>query len=478
MNKLAGLIVISLVVSLATSHSTNRDNYKDEPRLDLTDCDGLVEFRQIRAQIRSMKPQVTKIVNYILDGPGKNSTYNELAIFCDTFGPRLSGSKSLEAAIDYLSEKMANSQLDVTGETVMVPHWEVLSQSCGITKPVKHTMNILTLGNSVSTNGTLEAEVLLVHDFHELDVKGQAGELEGKIVVFNYKYTEYRQSVKYRTTGALKASKYGAAAALIRSVTGFSINSPHAGEGSKSIPTAAITVEDANLIERWVKRNKSVNIQLNIQTKHHGDAKSRNLIGDIRGKTRPDEIVFVSGHMDSWYNTPGAMDDGGGMMISYKALDILKKLDLKANRTMRVILWTAEEPGLVGAQQYFNKHKDKLDSFKVVIESDAGTFRPLGLSYKNMGSIGECVLQEILLLAPQVSTQAVNRRFEGSDIELFTDAGVPGVSLLNENSHYFDFHHTSGDTMDVEDPMSLDSATGLFASTLYVLANLDVDMRK
>lgn len=438
--------------------------------------DNDISTQQLKQKIDSMSEDVDKIISYVLDGEEKHKTYDELAFFCDNFGPRLSGSKSLESAISYLENKMRNSsKLDIIAEKALIPKWEVLKQEAEIVQPRLHKMSIATLGGSVSTNGVLDGTVQLVHSFEELDSLGR--EVAGKIVVFNYNFTTYGESVKFRTGGAKRASKYGAAAALIRSVTPFSINSPHAGMGSRSIPTAAITVEDADFIERLTRRGKVIKLRLLIETKTYDDVESFNLIADIAGTKRPNEVVFVSGHMDSWYNTDGAMDDGGGMMISYKALDVLKKLNLRGERTMRAILWTAEEPGLIGALQYFKNHKHELDNFKAVIESDEGTFTPLGFGYKNVGRKGRCALTHMLSLTKRLGTNRLTDQYEGSDIEVFSDAGVPGLSLYNENSKYFYFHHTSGDSMTVEDPDALDRSTALFASTLYVLANLDIDLR-
>lgn len=442
-------------------------------------CNTIDGFKDLKSQIRSHESDVKRIINFVLDGVEKHSTYNELAFFCDTFGPRLSGSQSLQSAIDYMSKKMSDgSKLKVRAERVMIPKWEVGEQFAEIIEPVPHKMSILALGGSVATNKTLEADAILVHSFDELKRFGQESKVNGKIVVYNYKFTNYPTSVAFRTRGAIEAAKYGAIAALVRSVAPFSIYSAHTGLGSRSIPTAAITIEDADLIERWVGRNKRVVLKLFIDTRQFDDVESYNLVGDIVGSERPDEIVLVSGHIDSWYNTAGAMDDGGGMMISYKALDVLNKLNLKGKRTIRAVLWTSEEFGLIGAQQYFDSHKSELENFKVVIESDEGTFKPLGLSFKNVGQLGQCVLRETLNLTSSIGTSTLNDKFEGSDIELFTDAGTPGLSLLNENSKYFYFHHSSGDAITVEDPDDLDRSTALFAAASYVLANLDVDLRK
>lgn len=472
---LSRIILVTIAIVALTGPVSGRRRHRAQNSV--ADCDNVSNFDSLRKKIQSYRDDINKIIHLVEEGEEKNKTWEELALFCDTFGPRLSGSKSLESAIGYMEGKMRNdSGLNVTAEPVMIPKWEVHDQWAEITAPRRHKMSILALGSSVSTNGPIEKQVVLVRDFQELDKVGAINGLKDKIVVYNYKFEGYPKSVIYRTQGASRAAKYEAAAALVRSVTPFSIYSPHTGMGSRSIPTAAITLEDADLIERLIKRGKTVTMRLNIETEHFDDVQSYNLVGDITGSTRPQEVVLVSGHIDSWYNTDGAMDDGGGMMISYKALDVLRKLNLQGERTIRAVLWTSEEFGLVGAQQYFKNHEHELENFKAVIESDEGTFRPLGLSFKNMGTIGQCAIWEILKLTAKIGTRELTSRFEGSDIEVFTDNGVPGLSLLNENSQYFYFHHTSGDSMTVEDPESLNRATILFASTAYVLSQLDVEL--
>lgn len=461
--------VFILAVNLPVGHQDEAAQ-KDE-------CDSHPLFTQIvKQQINSMGRDVDRIIDEILHGKEKHTTYDELALFCDKFGPRLSGSDSLAKAIDYMKNKMRNqSRLDVKAEKAMIPKWEVLRQDAEMIEPRRHKMSIMTLGGSVSTVGELTGEVQLVHSFDEL--KRLGSEVAGKIVVFNYNFTTYGESVKFRTQGAKEAARWGASAALVRSVTPYSIYSPHAGMATKSIPTAAITVEDAELIERIIRRGQKVWIHMAIETKSYDDVESYNLVGDIVGSERPEHVVLVSGHIDSWYNTDGAMDDGGGMMISYKALDVLRKLNMTAKRTMRAVLWTSEEFGLIGAQQYFKDHRHELDNFKAVIESDEGTFTPLGLGYKNVGRLGRCTLRHMLKLTKRLHTHRLSDNYEGSDIELFSDVGVPGLSLLNENSKYFYYHHTAGDSITVEDPDALDRSTALFASTLYVLANLDINLR-
>lgn len=479
---LISLSILIVFVSHIYGHSTSnikKNRINDIPRpFNLSLCQEVDGFtKELKDEIHAKEADVKKIMDLVLNGQERHSTYDELALFCDTFGPRMSGTESLTRAVNYMMRKMKfDSKLEAHAEKAMIPRWRIGEQWAEIVEPVEHRMTILALGESVGTNGTLEAEAVLVHTFDELDQLGISGKLEGKIVVYNYKFTSYGESVKFREQGALRAAKYGALAALVRSVTPFSIYSPHAGHGSQSIPTAAITLEDADLIQRWAKRQKRVVLKMFIDAENFAAAESHNLIGDIKGYSKPDEIVLVSGHMDSWYNTQGAMDDGGGMMISYKAVDILNKLNLRARRTIRAVLWTSEEFGLIGAQQYFKDHKHELDKFKVVMESDLGTFKPTGLSIINASPLARCVVNEVLSLTEKIGTTKLDSQYEGSDIEVFTDSGVMGLSLANENSKYFYYHHTSGDSITLEDPDDLDKSTILWAVTSYVLADLSIDL--
>lgn len=473
------LISILLVISVAILCSDCQVSAaRDRKRRGFSaDCSSVTGFTQkLQDQIKSKAEDVQKIIDYLTKGEGKHTTYDELANFVDTFGPRLSGSESLDRAVKYMENKLSTeAKVKTSRAKAMIPKWEVHKQWAEIVKPVRHPMNILALGTSVGTNGTIEAEVEIIHTFDELDTKGKKGDIKGKIVVYNYKWTSYGESVSFRSQGAKRAAEYGARAALIRSVTPFSIGSPHAGMASRTIPTAAITLEDADKLQRWANRKQRTTIKLYIDSQNFDDAESANLIGDIEGTDKPEEIVLVSGHMDSWYNTDGAMDDGGGMMISYKAVETLNKLGLKGKRTMRAALWTSEEFGIIGAQQYFKDNKDQLDKFKIVMESDLGTFTPIGLSFKNFGPVGQCVVKEALKMTSAIKTTSLDSNYEGSDIEVFSDVGVPGLSLANQNDKYFWYHHTAGDSMTMQDPDALDKCTALWASSLYVLASVDVD---
>ena len=204
--------------------------------------------------------------------------------------------------------------------------------------------------------------------------------------------------------------------------------------------------------------------------------KSRNAIGEIEGKEKPEEVVVVSGHIDSWDVGQGALDDGGGMFISAQALSLLRFLDLKPRRTLRAILWTAEEFGLIGVQRYVNDHRNELEKFKAVFESDIGTFKPLGLDFAGTVEAG-CIVQEVLkLLAPINATKFRKQDDVGSDIYYFLAQNVPGLSLNNANDKYFYYHHTEADTMTVLDSDNLDLCVAVWATASYVLADLSVEL--
>ncbi|XP_050518667.1 carboxypeptidase Q-like isoform X2 [Diabrotica virgifera virgifera] len=282
-----------------------------------------------------------------------------------------------------------------------------------------------------------------------------------------------------RSNGPSKAAKYGAIATLIRSVTPFSLNTLHTGltEYEDSIPkiaAASITIEDARMLQRIQDRGDKIVLKLNIQTQNLDPVTSRNVVAEIKGSRDPEKVVLVSGHIDSWDVGVGALDDGGGAFISWYALRVLKALGLKPKRTLRSVLWTAEEEGLIGVQAYDKAHKDELDKHIFVMESDEGVFTPLGLEYV-AGHEGECILKEVLkLLAPINATQTKLVDSAGSDITIWKNI-LPTATLLNRNENYFWYHHTEADTMDVFDPAALDRATALWASVAYVLADLNKD---
>lgn len=408
-----------------------------------------------------------------------------VADLTDRFGPRLSGSQALEDAIDYVLKEMQAAGLITHTHDVQVPHWERGLERAELIVPRRHIFNILGLGGGVSTPaGGITADLIVVETFKEFD-ELPASQVQGKIVVFVPQWNGYVQTVAYRYNAPSIASKKGAVAALIKSITPFSIGAPHTGlvhydEKVPKIPAAALTVEDADLLLRMYQRNITMTMRLALNSNNLGNATSRNVIGELPGEQeRP--VVVLSGHIDSWDIGVGAMDDAAGSYVAWKALQLIKYIDLpRPKRTLRAILWTGEEQGLFGARQYAGKFKQtEKDEFNFFMETDHGTFRPLGLDFSGNPE-AECIFKEILQVvgAPLNATKFDSPIGAGPDIDIWAKRGFPAASLLNENSRYFWWHHSAGDSMAVLNSDELDMNCALFAATAYIIADLSIDMPK
>jgi carboxypeptidase Q len=315
----------------------------------------------------------------------------------------MSCSESLEKATDYVVESMKKSGLEnVHNENATVGWWIRGYENAQMVTPWKRNLPILGLGSSVGTpRGGIIGDVIAVESFDEFKSVSEE-DVKGKIVVFVPPWEGYGKTVVYRSDAASVAARKGAVGALIRSIAPFSINSPHTGHQNyasdvKKIPVAALTVEDAEMILRMYRRGQKISINLEMADRNNGDCTTRNTIGELQGTTyKNTSVVVVSGHLDSWDVGVGAMDDGGGAMISWKAVEFLKAMGLRPKRTIRSILWTSEEQGLIGAQHYLNNHKaNERDEFNFFMESDIGTFEPRGLDFSGNADAA-CIIQEVL----------------------------------------------------------------------------------
>ena len=309
--------------------------------------------------------------------------YARLAHLTDHIGHRLSGSKALERAIEWAIAEMKNDGLDnVRAEKVMVPHWVRGEESLEMITPVPRKLTMLGLGNSVGTPAEgIAAEAVVVRNFDELEALGER--VRGKIVVYNVPFTNYGATVRYRSAGASRAARYGAVAALVRSITPVSLQTPHTGamiydENQPKIPAAAITIEGAELLQRMHDRGERPTLRLKMEARFLPDAESANVVAEIKGSEKPDEVVLISGHFDSWDVGQGAHDDGGGCIIAWEAARLLKELGLRPRRTIRVVLYTNEENGLRGGNAYRDAHRAELSKHILAIESDSGVYRPRG----------------------------------------------------------------------------------------------------
>uniref|UniRef100_A0A4X1TZ39 Carboxypeptidase Q n=1 Tax=Sus scrofa TaxID=9823 RepID=A0A4X1TZ39_PIG len=395
-------------------------------------------FQEIKEEIACYGDVAKAIINLAVYGKAQNRSYERLALLVDTVGPRPSGSKNLEKAIQIMHQNLQEDGLEnVHLEPVKIPHWERGEESAVMLEPREHKMAILGLGSSIGTPPEgITAEVLVVTSFDEL--QRRAPEARGKIVVYNQPYSNYSRTVQYRVQGAVEAAKVGALASLIRSVASFSIYSPHTGiqeyqDGVPKIPTACITVEDAEMMSRMSRGNRIV-IHLKMGARNYPDADSFNTVAEIIGSKYPEQVVLVSGHLDSWDVGQGAMDDGGGAFISWEALSLIKDLGLRPKRTLRLVLWTAEEQGGIGAFQYYQLHKANISNYSLVMESDLGTFLPSGLQFTGSEK-ARAIMEEIMNLLRPINITQVFEAGEGTDINFWIQAGVPEIEGGLEECH-------------------------------------------
>ena len=409
--------------------------------------------------------------------------YSRLAHLTDHIGHRLSGSKGLERAIEWALAEMKRDGLDnVRAEKVMVPHWVRGEESLEMITPTPQKLSVLGLGNSIGTPAAgISAEAVVVRNFAELDRLGE--QVRGKIVVYNVPFTNYGATVAYRLQGASRAARYGAVAALVRSVTPVSLQTPHTGAmnydpNQPKIPVAAITIEAAEFLQRMNDRGDRPTLRLKMEAKFLPDAESANVIAELKGSERPDEVILISGHYDSWDVGQGAHDDGGGCIVAWEAARLLKELGLRPRRTIRVVLYTNEENGLRGGNAYRDAHRADLAKHILAIESDSGIYRPEGFGLSATAPAqARANMLEIAKLLSGIGSDGIAPNGGGADIGPIMREGVIGASLDVDGTHYFDIHHTPADTLDKINPRDLALCVATMAIMAYTVADMPESLK-
>ncbi len=418
------------------------------------------------------------VADRIVDAALADSTaWQRLAELTDRFGNRLSGSESLERAIDWVLERMRSDGLEhVHAEKAMVPHWVRGQESLELVEPRRTRLPMLGLGGSVGTPAAgITAPVLVVSDSN--DLAAHAAEARGKIVLFDAPYVSYGVTVQYRVDGAILAARAGAVAALLRSVSPFEMRQPHTGVthydsvAARPIPFAAISIEDAMMLHRMQQRGQRVVVTLRMQARKLPDVPSRNAVAELTGSERPNEVVVMGGHTDSWDVGTGAMDDGGGVVVAWEALRLLKRLGLRPRRTVRVVGWVNEENGTRGGDAYRDAHAAELGGHLVAIESDGGVFRPSGFGFSGSDS-AFAIVRRIGRLLARIGADTITRGGGGTDIGPIMERGVPGMGLNVDDTRYFWYHHSDADTVDKLDPREMAQCVAAMAVMAYVVADL------
>ena len=410
-----------------------------------------------------------------------DAAWQRLAYLGDTFGHRLSGSPNLDAAIRWAVDEMKRDGLEnVHTEPVKVPHWVRGRESLEIAGPIPQPLTMLGLGNSIGTPADgIEAELLIVHSFEQLDAAGDR--VKGRIVLFNVPFTTYGETVRFRAAGPSRAGALGAVAALVRAVGPAGLRTPHTGalsyvDGQPQIPAAAVAAEDAARLQRMADRGTTVRLRLKMEARFLPDADSANVVGEIRGRELPDEVVVIGGHFDSWDVGTGSTDDGGGCVATWEALRLMKKLNLRPRRTVRVVLWTNEENGGRGGLAYRDRHMAELSKHVMMLESDGGVFRPTGFGFSGTEA-GRARVRDIATLLTGIHADAIGASGGGADIgPSVQHAGIPALSLEGDGD-YFLIHHTAADTVDKIDPLDIARASGAIAVMTYVVAEMPERIR-
>jgi carboxypeptidase Q len=421
---------------------------------------------------------------------GDDYAYRQVAHLTENIGPRMSASPQAKAAVDYVAAELKELGLEVSLEEVKVPHWvrgaetaelvEYAGQVPGTTQKIVLT----ALGGSSATPADgLTGEVLVVNNFDELKAAGRE-KVEGKIVLFNEIFDKqksaagmafgaYGEAVRYRAAGPKAAAELGAVAALVRTVGDVDYRLPHTGFSVPAgIPAAAVTSEDAELMAHLFAQGK-MRLHLRLTPQTLPDAVGYNVIADLKGSEHPEQVVVVSGHLDSWDLGTGAIDDAAGVVIAMEAAEIFQKLHLRPRRTLRVIAWMDEENGGAGSRAYTKDHQSEFPHHVAAIESDSGAAHPLGFDIRMNNAAADLLRPVLGVLQSFGATVLQPSAFApGADITTMSDDGVPALGILQDGRTYFHYHHSAADTLDKIVPSELRENAAAMAIMAYALADM------
>ena len=416
--------------------------------------------------------------------------YQQVAHLTENIGPRASGSAQAAAAVQYVAEQLRKLGLEVGLEEVRVPQWIRGTETAELVEypgqaPGTGQKILVTAlgGNAPTPPDGITADVVVVRSFDELKLLGR-DKVAGKIVLFNVVFDKqkaengmagqaYGEAVAYRGNGAKAAAALGAVASLVRSVGNADYRLPHTGwNAAAGIPAGAVSSEDADLISHLAAQGR-IRIHLTL-TAHDGpEVLSYNVVGDLKGSAHPDQVVIVSGHLDSWDLGTGAIDDAAGVAAAMETAELIHRLHLQPKRTIRVIAWMDEENGGRGHDAYAKAHAGEFESYAAAIESDLGAGHPLGFRAA-ISPKGLPLLKPVQGILQSFGANVISLTDEspGADIEPLAKAGVPTLGILQDARSYFSYHHTAADTLDKIVPQELRENAAALAVMGYALASM------
>lgn len=428
--------------------------------------------------------ETVKTASMLRDAALKSEeAYEILEALTTEVGPRLGGSeKEAEAARWAVARLKALGFDKVYTEPVMVQKWERISESASVVAPYTQPLSITALGKSAATpEGGVTAEIVHIPTYEAL-LEASAEDIEGKIVFISNRMERFKTGAGYgpaviaRGKGASEAARKGAKAIIIRSIGTDSHRLPHTGgvtyeEDAPKIAAAALSNPDADLLERMLSRGKPVQLHLDVQTRFHGEVEMANVIGEITGREKPEEVVLMGSHLDSWDLGTGAIDDGAGVAITVAAANMIQDMvKERPRRTLRVVLFAAEELGLIGAREYARAHKDDLMNHVIGAESDFGAGPVWALASKVSLSSAHVVDKMAQLMQPLGTVRHERVATGGPDVGQMVKLGMPGMDLMQDGTDYFDLHHTADDTLDKVDPANLRQNVAAWVVFAYIAA--------
>jgi hypothetical protein len=431
-----------------------------------------------------------KVLSSVFDEALTDRTaYNNLEYLCKHTKGRIAGSAAAEKAIEFTRQAMINAGADTVWlQKVPVPHWIRGVERCSVTSSVsgKKELAITALGLSVGTDEQgITSKVVEVHDFEELKNIGLQG-IQGKIVFFNRpfdnklinSFAAYGGAVNQRTVGPSEASRYGAIAVIVRSMTQSLDNFPHTGvtryaDNVNKIPAVAVSTLDAELLSQWLKTDPSLTVNLVSTCRNYPDTISYNVIGEVYGSLKPNEYITVGGHLDAWDIAEGAIDDGGGCMQAIETIRIYKKLGIKPKRTVRVVLFMNEEMTTTGGKTYAEEAKRKGEIHYAALESDRGVMSPLGFSF-DTDSLKLEKLRSLTSWFAPYNIRDFDKGGGGSDIAPLKALGALQIGYIPDSQRYFWYHHSANDTFEQVNIRELQMGSAAIASLIYLIDLFDL----